>query len=177
MSRSPAREESRAVGGEFAVTGRLPTLSDVMAFKEGTSSPDFGYYRYVSHPYLRRIQEDLQQRFDCRHCRLAESREVALLELLLCLGDPAGITRFRVISAGGARSPLEGTGFFSPSDAAGFQLVTDVSELRRGDILVLALPGAGEVPPAPAQEARRAAESGASVVVVLAESPPRPPRV
>ncbi len=165
------------VGGEFAVTARLPTLADVIAFKEGTSSPELGYYRYVPHPYLRRIQEDLQARFACRHSRLAESREVALLELLLCLGDPAGVTRIRVLSAEGAELPLKGTAFFSAADAPGFQVTASASELRRGDVLLLAVRRGEEIPAPQLAEVRRAAEVGASVVVVLPEPPAQAPRV
>jgi len=165
------------VGGEFSVTARLPTLADVIAFKEGTSSPDFGYYRYVSHPYLRAIQSELEGRFGCRHCRLAESPQVALLELLLCLGDPTGTTRLRILAVEGAPPPLSDTGFFSANDAAGFRIAAAASELQRGDVLVLALLRGTDVPPAAGQEARRAAEAGASVVVVLPEPFEGMPRV
>ena len=177
MSGLPVQDGTAAVGGEFSVTARLPTLADVIAFKEGTSSPDLGYYRYVYHPYLRRIQEELQERFGCRHCRLAESREVALVELLLCLGDATGTTRLRVLAADGAPLPFADTGFFSPADAEGFQIAAHASQLRRGDVLVLALSYGAGVPPVPRQEAHQAAEAGASIVVVVPEPPARLPGV
>ena len=63
--------QGEAVGGEHAITGTLPTLDDVIAFKEGNAAFEYGYYRYVSHPYLKRIEDQLKEVFACRHCRLA----------------------------------------------------------------------------------------------------------
>jgi len=177
MSGVPAREESRAVGGEFAVTARLPALSDVVEFQEGTSVPDFGYYRYVSHPYLRTIQERLEGVFGCRHSRLAESREIALLELVLSLRGSAGRTKLCILRAEGADAPIRDTGFFAPVDAADFEIAGRAADLGRGDVLVLAAVRGQRISAAHLQEARLAADAGAAVVAVLAEPPERAPRI
>jgi cystathionine beta-lyase/cystathionine gamma-synthase len=177
MSGLPAREESRAVGGEFAVTALLPALSDVIQFKEGTASSDFGYYRYVSQPYLRRIEEQLQGVFGCRHCRLAESREVALLEILLCLRDPLRLSQLRILRAEDSGYPIPDTGFFSAADAADFRVAASPAELHRGDVLVLGAIRGETIPDEVRQEVRQVAEAGASVVVVLRQAPERAPRI
>jgi cystathionine beta-lyase/cystathionine gamma-synthase len=177
MSGQPAREESRAVGGEFAVTARLPALSDVVEFEEGTSAPDFGYYRYVPHPYLRAIQERLEAVFGCRHSRLVESREVALLELLLCLRRSAGRTKLCVLRAEGADAPVRDTGFFAPVDEEDFHISASAADLGRGDVLVLAAVRGERISASQLQEAHRAAASGVTVVAVMTEPPPRAPQI
>ncbi len=177
MSVTPARETSTAVGGEFAITATLPRLSDVIAFKEGEASFEHGYYRYVSHPYLRRIEEDLKARFACRHCRLAGSREIALLELLLCLHAPGSRTGLAVIPFEGAVSPIRDTGFFPACDAPEFEILPRGREPGKDDVLLVAARRGEQVPPARMEEVQRAAENGAAVVVVLSEAPLRAPGV
>jgi len=70
------------VGGEFAVAGTLPTIQDVIDFKEGVKQYEYGYYRFVHHPYLRQIAGALQSYSQARHCLLTGSVDTALMELL-----------------------------------------------------------------------------------------------
>jgi methionine-gamma-lyase len=177
MSVLPARDSSRAVGGEFAVTARLPTLADVIEFKEATSPQSFGYYRYVSHPYLRAIQDRLEELFGCRRSRLAESREIALLELLLCLRATGAVTRLGVLKAERSQSPIRDAEFFAPLEARDFLLAGSASELGRGDVLLLTGVRGEQIGEPLRQEARRAAAAGVSVVAFLAEPPSRAPRI
>jgi hypothetical protein len=92
-----------AVGGEYAITGTYPTLDDIIAFKEGTAPFDHGYYRFVQHPAVRRLQDVLSARFGRRHCRLVESLPVALQELALCVGPADG--QLAVLRSGNGELP------------------------------------------------------------------------
>lgn len=70
------------VGGEFAIAGTLPTIGDVIDFKEERSQFTYGYYRFVEHPYLRKIREGLSHYYGVRHCLPVTSLETAFFELL-----------------------------------------------------------------------------------------------
>jgi cystathionine beta-lyase/cystathionine gamma-synthase len=151
-----------AVGGDYAITGTLPTLDDVIAFKEGTAEFDHGYYRFVSHPRLRRLENELKSRFACRHCKLTESLQTALLELLLCLRKPGTQSRIVILNAGGA--PFSNETFLPACDRDGVSVLPVEDEtgippdLGRNDVLLLALGEGGST----AIDAR-----GAAVVVVV----------
>ena len=106
-----ALRKGDAVGGTHTITGTLPTLADVIAFKEGTAEFDHGYYRFVSHPRLRLLEDELSNRFHCRHCRLTESLETALLELLLCLRAPGTPHRIVLLQEEGATLPFPDDSF------------------------------------------------------------------
>ncbi len=86
-----------AVGGDYAITGTYPSLDDIIAFKEGSAELDHGYYRFVQHPAVRRLEAALCARFDRRHCRLTESMPVALNELNLCLGALSDLGRTDIV--------------------------------------------------------------------------------
>ncbi len=92
-----------AVGGVYAITGTLPTLADVVAFTNGAVELDHGYYRFVSHPRLRLLEDELKGAVQCRHCRLAESLEVALLELLRLRSTARG----RIVACGEAGAAID----------------------------------------------------------------------
>jgi len=177
MSVIPLHEPSLAVGGEFAVTASLPRLDDVIAFMEGTAAFEYGYYRYVSHPYLRKTEEGLKALFGCRHCRLAGSREIALLEILLCLHAPGTRTGIAVIPCEGTAMPFRDTGFFPACDAAEFELLPRGRPPGREDVLLLCVRTGEPIAPARIEEVRRAGEDGATVVVMLSDAPARKPEV
>jgi cystathionine beta-lyase/cystathionine gamma-synthase len=109
----------QAVGGDYSITGTLPTLADVIAFKEGTAEFDHGYYRFVSHPRLRRLEDALKSRFQVRHCRLTESFEIALLELLICLHRPGVPCRVVILKEKGAALPFTDNTFLPACDREG----------------------------------------------------------
>src|SRR5208283_1531629 len=113
----------QAVGGDYSITGTLPTLADVIAFKEGTAEFDHGYYRFVSHPRLRELEETLKSRFHFRHCRLTESFEIALLELLICLHPPGSRTRIVILKQKDAAPPFTDTAFLPACEREGLSLV------------------------------------------------------
>jgi cystathionine beta-lyase/cystathionine gamma-synthase len=119
-----------AVGGEYSITGTLPALDDVIAFKEGTARFDHGYYRFVTHPRLRELENELKARFKCRHCRLTESLETALLELILCLRKPGTETRIVILRGEGVPVHFSELGFLPACEREGVTVVT--VELGKG---------------------------------------------
>ena len=156
-----AYRQGGAVGGDYAITGTLPTLDDVIAFKEGTAKFDHGYYRFVSHPLVRRLEDELKSRFGCRHCKLTESMQVALVELILCLHKPGAPCRIVVLEGVEAAVPFslellpacdrEGIVVLGPDNSAELP-----SDLDRTDIVL-----------APVGSAERAAQATAAVVVAV----------
>ena len=161
--REQAREVYRqggAVGGAYAITGTLPTLDDLIAFKEGTAKFDHGYYRFVSHPLVRQLEEELKRRFACRSCKLTESLQTALLELVLCLHKPGTPCRIVVAQGQGATAPFTDLGFLPVCDREGISITVIEAggglpaDLDRGDIVL-----------APASVAERAAAATAAAVV------------
>lgn len=160
--------QGEAVGGVYAITGTLPTLDDVISFKEGTAEFDHGYYRFVSHPRLRRLEDSLKSRFGCRHCRLTESLETALLELILCLRTPGAESRILILEGEGAPPPFADASFLPPCDREGVSvLVLDQGsrippDLGRDDVL-LVTGGSAQITRASAA----AHGQGATVIAVL----------
>jgi len=169
------RRQGDAVGGAYAITGTLPTIADVVAFKESTATFDHGYYRFVSHPHLRRLEAELKTRFQCRHCRLAESYQTALLELILCLHPTGRPGRIFVLGSFPEATALADGRFLPACEGDGLSIMTlqDPSrvpaDLGRQDILVLG-PGADAGP-----TARIAREHGASVVAAIPTPLSEPP--
>lgn len=162
-----------AVGGDYAITGTLPTLDDLIAFKEGTAKFEHGYYRFVSHPLVRRLEDELKRRFGCRYCKLTESLEIALLELILCLHKPGASCRIVVLKGEGAVVPFTSAEFLPACDREGISVLVlepgaEVpSDLDRTDI-VLAPAGSAE------QAARTTAASVVSVLVAEDDTLPGP---
>jgi cystathionine beta-lyase/cystathionine gamma-synthase len=176
-----ALRQGEAVGGDHSITGTLPTLDDVIAFKEGTAEFEHGYYRFVSHPLLRRLEDALKSRFRCRHCRLAESTEVALLELILCLRTPGAPCRIVIMKGYGAAAPFSDASFLPACDREDVStlVVDDGSEipssLGRDDILIVVGRSARS-----ARAAEQARSRGATIVAVLSSMGselPAPPDV
>jgi cystathionine beta-lyase/cystathionine gamma-synthase len=128
-----ALRQGEPVGGSYAVTGTLPTLDDVIAFKEGTAQFDHGYYRFVSHPRVRQLEAELKSRFGFRHCKLTESVQTAVRELILCLRAAAAPTRVFLLGDEAAPSWLSNPQFLPACDREG----VTVSALAAG-----AFPGA-----------------------------------
>jgi cystathionine beta-lyase/cystathionine gamma-synthase len=160
------------VGGEFAITGTLPTLDDLIAFKEHTAEFNHGYFRFISHPHLRRLEEALKSRFACRHCRLTESLQSALLELFLCLHSPGTACRILMLATEESEAPFISTRFLPACERQDFTLLAGEggclpSDLGRDDV-VLVVPGSNRpVPSAILEAAQSAQAAGAAVVVVL----------
>jgi cystathionine beta-lyase/cystathionine gamma-synthase len=172
-----------AVGGDHTITGTLPTLADVIAFKEGTAELDHGYYRFISHPRLRRLEDELKARFSCRNCRLTESLQSALLELLLCLRTPGTRSRIVILKEDGAVLPISDATFLPACDREGVSvLVLEKGQgippdLGRGDVLLV---GLREKEDAGATRAETAAAdpgpaSAATVIAVLSSTDGRLP--
>ncbi|MGO9308567.1 MAG: PLP-dependent transferase [Spirochaetia bacterium] len=156
--------KGEAVGGDYAITGTLPTLDDVIAFKEGTGEFDHGYYRFVSHPRVRRLEEALKRNFTCRHCKLTDSLPTALLELMLCLHEPGVPGRIVVGETARSLWPFEDTRFLPACEGEGFSLLFDLPpDLGRGDILVIGARSDGSATPA---------ETGGATVIAVAGPPP-----
>jgi cystathionine beta-lyase/cystathionine gamma-synthase len=158
--------QGEAVGGDYAITGTLPTLDDVIAFKEGTAEFDHGYYRFVSHPRLRRLENELKQRFGARHCKLTESLQTALLELILCLHKPGAACRIVILEGQGTAPGFFGEAFLPACERAGISILlgddgSTLSDLGRDDILLLV---GSSVDFAKAAEAAR--DQSATVVAV-----------
>jgi cystathionine gamma-lyase len=154
------------VGGEHAITGTLPTIADVVAFKEHTAFFGSGYYRFVPHPFLRQIADSLQTRFGCRHCRLAESPEAALRELLLCLHTPSTPQRLIVDADKAGASPVRDLEFFPPWHRHGLSVEPADSATARNDILLLVVNASGPILAEAPRRARDAHERGATVIVM-----------
>jgi len=113
----------QAVGGDYSITGTLPTLADVIAFKEGTAEFDHGYYRFVSHPRLRELEEALKSAFHLRHCRLTESFEIALLELIICLHRPGSQSRIVLLKEKDTALPFIGAEFLPACEREGVSFI------------------------------------------------------
>lgn len=171
MSEAPVRESSVPVGGEFAVTATLPSLADVISFKENTASFDAGYYRFVPHPRVKRLAEELARLFRVLHCRLVESPEIALLELLLCLHAPGHQVRLCEVRAGQAAPSLLDPSFFPACERRDFLFCRDPGELGRNDTLLLSAGTLSDVGPSHGKLTRRAADNGASVIVFVSRLP------
>ncbi len=166
--------QGEAVGGDHAITGTLPTLDDVIAFKEGTGEFDHGYYRFVPHPHVRRLAEALKKSFGCRHCVLTESLQTALRELILCLRKPGAPLRIVVPAAAGGHWPFEDASFLPACEREGASLLYEVPpDLGRDDILVTS-GSSGSF-------AGTVATGGAAVIALAASgglaAPPAPPAV
>jgi cystathionine gamma-lyase len=135
----------QAVGGNYSITGTLPTLADVIAFKEGTAEFDHGYYRFVSHPRLRELEEALKSRFHLRHCRLTESFEIALVELLICLHRPGVQSRIVLLKGTDAAPPFTNSAFLPACEREGvsFSVIENADQvppdLGRDDAVVAVL--------------------------------------
>jgi cystathionine gamma-lyase len=128
----------QAVGGDYSITGTLPTLADVIAFKEGTAEFDHGYYRFVSHPRLRELEEALKNRFHLRHCRLTESFEIALVELLICLHRPGVQGRIVILKEKDAAPPFSDNTLLPACEREGVSFVyTD--DPRQDDAVIAVL--------------------------------------
>ncbi|MGK5091059.1 PLP-dependent transferase [Deltaproteobacteria bacterium TL4] len=78
------------VGGKHAVTAQLPRLEDIIDWQEGRCELSSGYYRFVDHPLLYRLQQGLQHYYEVRNCWGYTSFQAALMELLdyLLLSKP-----------------------------------------------------------------------------------------
>jgi cystathionine beta-lyase/cystathionine gamma-synthase len=178
-TKSQVFRQGEAIGGDHAITGTLPMLDDVIAFKKRTAEFDHGYYRFVSHPRLRRLEEALKARFGCRHCKLTESLETALLELILCLRKPGTVSRILIMKEEGAAPPFSDECFLPECERKGVSvMVRDCkseipTDLGRDDILLVSGGFSGA-----AKAADSAQGQGAAVVVVLkstgGELPTRP---
>ncbi|MCF7827529.1 MAG: PLP-dependent transferase [Candidatus Marinimicrobia bacterium] len=68
--------------GEFAISGTFPTIQDIIDFKEGTANFQYGYYRFIPHPYLKTAQSSLREHFGARYVVLYNSLQTGLAELL-----------------------------------------------------------------------------------------------
>jgi cystathionine beta-lyase/cystathionine gamma-synthase len=160
-----------AVGGDYAITGTLPTVDDVIAFKEGTAEFDHGYYRFVSHPRVRRLKDTLKKRFGCRHCTLTESVEVALLELILCLRKPGAPCRIVVQETGGGHWPFADASFLPACEREGVALLTEIPpDISRDDLLVISGSPAGSAGTAETARSVEAAQARGVTVIGLAAS-------
>jgi len=155
------------VGGEFAVTGTLPTLQDVISFKEGSVDSDSGYYRFVLHPYLRELAARLKDRFRCRHCRLGESRESILRELIFCLAGPGARSRsLKTAHAGAGGAPS--APFFEELRRFGVRVETGSQDFNSNDIVLLFCDNASALlTGASASLLQRVQAAGAQLIVVL----------
>lgn len=143
--------QGEAVGGDYAITGTLPTLDDVIAFKEGTAEFDHGYYRFVSHPRLRRLEDALKSRFGCRHCKLTESLETALLELILCLRKPGSQTRIVIMQREGAAALFSDESFLPACDRDGISVLAgDLESAQGATVVAVVRSEGGELPALPA---------------------------
>ncbi len=159
------------MGGDYAITGTLPTLDDVIAFKEGTGEFDHGYYRFVSHPRVRRLEEALKQRFGCRHCKLTESLQTALLELILCLRKPGAPCRIVVRETAGGRWPFADAGFLPACDRAGVSVSSRIPpDLGRDDLLVISGSPGNSASDAEIARAAEAAQARGVTVIALQDS-------
>ena len=70
------------VGGRFGVAATLPTTEHVMAYEEGTIQLPQGYYRLVTHPCTKAIQQSCQAFYDIRHAILFPSLAASLTEYI-----------------------------------------------------------------------------------------------
>lgn len=166
------------MGGDHAITGTFPTLDHIIAFKEGTAEFDHGYYRFVSHPRLRQLEAELKSRFTCRHCRLTESLETALLELILCLHAQGTRSRIVILKEEGAATPFKDERFLPACDREGVSVLTlaptekPASNLGRSDFLLIAPGKKNDNSPSPqsaaiASTVSAALAQGAHVIAVV----------
>lgn len=166
------------MGGDHAITGTFPTLDHIIAFKQGTAEFDHGYYRFVSHPRLRQLEAELKNRFRCRHCRLTESLEIALLELILCLHTQGTRSRIVILKEAGAAAPFADERFLPACDREGVSVLNLAraneapSNLGPSDLLLVVFgkKNEGSASPKSAAIARAvsaALAQGAHVIAVL----------
>ena len=158
MAGSRTYKPGQAVGGDYSITGTLPTLADVIAFKEGTAEFDHGYYRFVSHPSLRELEDALAGRFHLRHCRLTESFQVALRELIICLHRPGIPSRIIILKEKDAALPFIDATLLPACEREGISLLSIENaarmppDLGRDDAVIAVLSSAGGRLPEPLPE-------------------------
>ena len=73
---------SEGIGGEYGTTAVLPTIDEIIEWKEGRVRYTRGYYRLVDGPALSRLQHGLAAHFGVRYGLVYTSGRTALLELL-----------------------------------------------------------------------------------------------
>ena len=129
--------EATPVEGEFAITGTLPTLQDVIDFKEGTAAFDFGYYRFVEHPYLRELNRELTQQFRLRNSLLYTSPRIALLELCRYVFAQNPEVHFRIFAHNSSFPEIHFNKFFPPAFQPETDPISEKSELEDHDILLV----------------------------------------
>ena len=88
--------ETKPIDGEFAVSGTFSSIQDVIDFKEGTADFQYGYYRFIPHPYLKTIQESLKSHFQARQVVLYNSLRSAMMEILRYLNVSPRIESVRI---------------------------------------------------------------------------------
>lgn len=166
------------VGGEFAVTGTLPTLQDVISFKEGSVDSESGYYRFVLHPYLRELAASLKDRFRCRHCRLGESRESVLRELIVCLVGPGSRSRCLKTAGEGGAEGGPGAPFFEELRQAGVRVETRSGHFDPADVVLISSRDPSTLREGVSADLiRRIQAAGAQLIVMLPAVPREVPEV
>ncbi|MBF0240731.1 MAG: PLP-dependent transferase [SAR324 cluster bacterium] len=78
------------VGGKYTVTAVLPTVEDILDWQEGRCSFNYGYYRFIDHPLIHTLQEELARYYHIKNCMAYTTHQCALMELLdyLLLAKP-----------------------------------------------------------------------------------------
>jgi len=162
-----ADEETRPgepVHGEHAVTGTLPTLQDVVDFKEGTGAYRYGYYRFVEHPYLRVLKRKLTGQFPFRNCLLYCSQETALIEICGYIMQGSSECNIRTLNPDQIFTSDHFSKFFPPFTPCAVTEINGETGFRNGDILLFSLPEPSHSTHAAATLVNRAKTAGCSTL-------------
>ena len=78
---------SGLLGGTFGVTGILPTLDFIHEWKNGKRELEYGYFRFIPHKQVIKLQKEFGARMQVRHALTYCSGRAALMELISYLQD------------------------------------------------------------------------------------------
>ena len=90
---------SGLLGGTFGVSGILPTIDFIHEWKNGKRELEYGYFRFIPHKHVTKLQNEFSIRRQVRHALAYCSGRAALLELVSYLLDSRPKTNFHLASA------------------------------------------------------------------------------
>mgnify|MGYP001479196348 CR=1 FL=1 len=70
------------LGGNFGISGILPNMNFIHEWKNGNLEPEYGYFRFVPHKQVKKLQERLAIMHQTRHALAYSSAKSSLMELI-----------------------------------------------------------------------------------------------
>ncbi len=89
---------SELLGGNFGISGILPSLEFIQEWKNGKRELEYGYFRFVPPKQIKNLQHQLAVLHQTRHALAYSSGKSALLELLSYLHDSFSLTTLNLDS-------------------------------------------------------------------------------